>query len=303
MGNYYNAETMIWRDGALVKAAEATTDLYSQSMHYGYSVFEGIRSYRTVAGTTRIFKPVEHYVRLEVSAKALNMPYTWAVEELIDATYAVLDANGQQDAYLRPLVYHDANMSFSRNERSHLVIQTWPMDPFLGDKLLRIKLSSFQRPNPRAFHIHAKAGGHYVNSILASQEAKAAGYDEALLTDTNGFVAEGPGANVFLEKAGKLFTPAPGNILAGITRATVLEIAAAYGMPVEERRITVDELRQADSAFFCGTAAEVIGWSSFDDHEFPLAWKDSLGHVIQQAYKARVTESPIPAWKKNSVTA
>jgi branched-chain amino acid aminotransferase len=303
MGNYYNAETVIWRDGALVKAAEATTDLYSQSMHYGYAVFEGIRSYRTASGETRIFKPVEHYLRLEASAKALNMHYPWAVEELIDATYAVLNANGQQDAYIRPLVFHGANMSFNRNDGSYIVIEAWTMDPFLGDKLLRIKLSSFQRPNPKAFHIHAKASGHYVNSILASQEAKAAGYDEALLTDMNGFVAEGPGANVFLQKDGKLITPAPGNILTGITRATVLELAAAYGIPVEERRVTIDELREADSAFFCGTAAEVIGWSSFDDQEFPLAWKESLGHVIQQAYKARVKESPIPTWKQDAIIA
>ena len=153
--------------------------------------------------------------------------------------------------------------------------------------------SSFQRPNPKGFRIEAKASGHYVNSILASQEAKAKGYDEALLTDMNGYVAEGPGANVFFEKNGKLFTPPTGNILPGITRATVIEICKELNIPVEERLFTTDELKQADAAFFCGTAAEVIGWQSLDEAVFPKSWNDSLGKIIQQAYKNRVTETPV----------
>src|SRR5439155_5776047 len=134
-------------------------------------------------------------------------PYTYAAEDLIRATYEVLERNNLQDAYIRPLVYAPANMSFNRNTESHIVIEVWEMAPFLGDKLLKVMTSSFQRPNPKGFQIQAKASGHYVNSILASQEAKAKGYDEALLTDINGYVAEGPGANVFFEKSGKLFTP------------------------------------------------------------------------------------------------
>ena len=144
--------------------------------------------------------------------------------ELIEATYEVLSRNNLQDAYIRPIVYAPANMSFNPNTESFLMIAAWEMGLFLGDKLLRVMTSSFQRPNPKGFRIEAKASGHYVNSILASQEAKAKGYDEALLTDMNGFVAEGPGANVFFEKNGKLFTPPTGNILPGITRATVIEI-------------------------------------------------------------------------------
>ena len=126
--------------------------------------------------------------------------------------------------------------------------------------------------------------------LLASQEAKAAGFDEALLTDMNGHVAEGPGANLFYEKDGKLFTPAPGHILAGITRATVLEICETLGIAVEEKIITLEELKQADAVFYCGTAAEVIGWKKLDDTEFPLPWEDSLSRMIQLAYKNRVTE-------------
>jgi len=298
MASYYNGSTVIWQNGRLVKAAEAQIDLYSQSMHYGYAVFEGIRSYRTAAGATRIFKAVEHYERLEASAKALNMPYPWAVQELIEANLAVLEANGLQDAYIRPLVYAPANMSFNPNTESFITIQAWAMEPFLGEKLLRIMTSSFQRPNPKGFRIHAKASGHYVNSILASQEAKSGGYDEALLTDLEGYVAEGPGANVFYEKDGKLFTPAPGNILTGITRATVLEICRDADIPVEEKKITIAELKTADAAFFCGTAAEVVGWASLDDQVFPLPWTGSLSHHIQKAYKARVTESTLPTLKK-----
>jgi branched-chain amino acid aminotransferase len=181
-------------------------------------------------------------------------------------------------------------MSFSLNTTSYTIIQTWEMPPFFGEKLLKVMTSSFQRPNPKAFHIEAKASGHYVNSILASQEAKAKGFDEALLTDSLGYIAEGTGANMFFEKDGALFTPAKGNILPGITRATVLEICSEFDIPVEEGQYTIQQLKNADSAFFCGTAAEVIGWSSIDDTKFPAPWKDTLGKKIQLAYKDRVTE-------------
>jgi len=287
---YYNENTILWLDGKLIKATEAKTDLYGQSLHYGYSVFEGIRAYRTENGDTKIFKAEQHYERLQKSAEALNMPYPWRVDELISATYTVLEKNSQQDAYIRPIVYAPANMSFALNDVSHIAIETWEMAPFLGDKLLRVMSSSFQRPNPKGFYIHAKAGGHYVNSILASQEAKAKGFDEALLSDMNGFIAEGPGANVFFEKDGTLYTPAGGNILTGITRATVLELCKEMNIPVVEKQLGYEDLKNADAAFFCGTAAEVIGWSSIDDTDFPIAWKESVGRKIQLAYADLVRE-------------
>lgn len=290
MASYYSEKTWIWHNGQFVKAAEARIDLYSQTMHYGYGVFEGIRSYRTAAGTTRIFKAEEHYKRLQVSAETLNMPYSYDMQQLIDVTYQLLEMNGQQDAYIRPLIYAPANMSFAPNTESHIAILTWEMAPFLGEKLLRVMSSSFQRPNPKGFYIHAKAAGHYVNSLLASQEAKAKGFDEALLSDMNGNVAEGPGANMFYEKDGALFTPAPGNILPGITRATVLEICEEMQIPVQEKQITTQEVYEADAAFFCGTAAEVIGWESLDNRTFSKPWAQSLGRQIQVAYKDRVTE-------------
>lgn len=288
MASYYNNETIIYLNGDYVKAAEAKMDFYSQSLHYGYSVFEGIRSYKTANGSTKIFKETEHFERLKNSADALNMPYHWTVEELIDATYEVLKRNDLQDAYIRPVVYAPSNMKFDVNERSFIVIEAWAMQPFLGENLLRVMTSSFQRPNPKGFRIHAKAAGHYVNSILASQEAKANGFDEALLLDMNNNVAEAPGANLFFEKDGKLFTPALGNILPGITRATVLEICNELNIEVTEKFFTIDELKKADAAFFCGTAAEVIGHESLDDHKFPKPWNETQSKKIQEAYK-RIT--------------
>lgn len=287
---YYNNETYIYQNGAFVKAADTKIDLYSQSMHYGYAVFEGIRSYKTQSGETKIFKPVEHFERLKNSAQSINLPYTYQTQELIDATYEVLKQNNLQNAYIRPLVYAPANMSFALNTESYIVIEAWEMAPFLGDKLLRVMTSSFQRPNPKAFKIHAKATGHYVNSILASQEAKSKNFDEALLLDMNDHIAEGPGANIFFEKDGVLHTPELGHILPGITRATVIEICEELHLQVVEGTYSIQQLKQADSAFFCGTAAEVIGWESIDDTVFPKSWKNSLGAIIQHKYSDLIHE-------------
>jgi branched-chain amino acid aminotransferase len=290
--NYYNDNTIVYLDGQFVKATEAKIDLYTQSLHYGYSVFEGIRSYKTANGETKIFKATEHYERLKNSADALNIPFDYTVEELINATYEVLKQNNLQDAYIRPLVYGPANMSFNKNAESHLVIAVWEMPLFFGDKLLKVMTSSFERPNPKAFKIHAKATGHYVNSILASQEAKANGYDEALLLDLNGYVAEGTGANVFFEKNKVLYTPAKGNILPGITRATVMELCKELNISVEENFFKPEKMKGADSCFYCGTAAEIVGMESLDNVPFKLKWEDSLGYVLQQAYKNIIREKP-----------
>ncbi len=293
MASYYNDATVIFLNGSFVKAAEAKMDFYSQSLHYGYSVFEGIRSYKTESGDTKIFRAAAHFDRLKNSALAMNMPYTWNTEDLIGTTYEVLKRNNMQDAYIRPVVYAPANMSFAVNKESMIFIEAWEMAPFLGDKLLRVMTSSFQRPNPKGFKIEAKAAGHYVNSILASQEAKAKGFDEALLTDMNDNIAEGPGANMFFEKDGKLVTPSPGNILPGITRATVLDLCKKLGIDVEERLFKADELKNADAAFFCGTAAEVIGWESLDNVKFKQDWNETVSKTIQTAYKNLVIEKEL----------
>lgn len=289
---YYSDDTIIYLDGAFVKATDAKTDLYGQSLHYGFSAFEGIRSYKTGNGT-KIFKAKEHYQRLQTSCEAVGIPYSWSNEELTEATYQLLQKNNLEDAYIRPLVFCPPNMSLQKAKTSNIMIAVWNWDAYLGDKLLRVGLSSYQRPNPKGFKVHAKISGHYVNSILACQEAKDNGYDEALLTDMNGFVAEGPGANVFYEKNDILYTPGLGNILPGITRATVKEIAAALGIEVIEKDISLDELKNADAIFYCGTAAEIIGWESFEGAAFNKSWNDSTGRRIQLAYKNRVIEKEL----------
>ena len=285
MASYYNENTVLFHNGTFVKAVDAKIDLYSQSLHYGYSVFEGIRSYKTVSGATKIFKATEHFDRFKASAEAINLPYTYNTEDLIAQTYKLLDLNNLGDAYIRPMVYAPANMSFTQNTESFIFIQAWEMGPFLGDKRIRVMTSSFQRPNPKGFKIHAKAAGHYVNSIMASQEAKAAGYDEALLLDMHDHVAEAPGANVFFEKDGTLYTPSLGNILPGITRATVLELCATHAIPVVETSFGIDAIKGADAAFFCGTAAEVIGLESIDDVPFIKKWDDTASKKIQLGYQ------------------
>ena len=288
MASYYNENTVLFLNGEFVKAADAKMDLYSQSLHYGYSVFEGIRSYKTEDGTAKIFKAKEHFDRFKASAQAINLPYTYNTESLIESTNTLLALNNLGDAYIRPVVYAPANMSFTQNTESFVFIQAWEMDPFLGDKRIRVMTSSFQRPNPKGFKIHAKAAGHYVNSIMASQEAKAAGYDEALLLDMHDHVAEAPGANVFFEKDGTLYTPSLGNILPGITRATVIELCAAHDIPVVETSFGIDAIKGADAAFFCGTAAEVIGLESIDDVPFTKDWDDTASKKIQSAYQKLV---------------
>ena len=288
MASYYNENTVLFLNGAFVKAVDAKMDLYSQSLHYGYSVFEGIRSYKTESGATKIFKATEHFDRFKVSAEAINLPYTYNTQDLIEQTYKLLELNNLGDAYIRPVVYAPANMSFTQNTESFIFIQAWEMGPFLGDKRIRVMTSSFQRPNPKGFKIHAKAAGHYVNSIMASQEAKAAGYDEALLLDMHDHVAEAPGANVFFEKDGTLYTPSLGNILPGITRATVLELCATHAIPVVETSFGIDAIKGADAAFFCGTAAEVIGLESIDDVQFTKNWDDTASKKIQSAYQKLV---------------
>ena len=288
MASYYNENTVLFLNGEFVKAADAKMDLYSQSLHYGYSVFEGIRSYKTEDGTTKIFKAKEHFDRFKASAQAINLPYTYNTENLIERTNTLLALNNLGDAYIRPVVYAPANMSFTQNTESFIFIQAWEMGPFLGDKRIRVMTSSFQRPNPKGFKIHAKAAGHYVNSIMASQEAKAAGYDEALLLDMHDHVAEAPGANVFFEKEGTLYTPSLGNILPGITRATVIELCAAHNIPVVETSFGIEAIKGADAAFFCGTAAEVIGLESIDDVPFTKNWDDTASKKIQSAYQKLV---------------
>lgn len=286
---YYNSDTIIFLNGEFVKASEAKTDLFSQTLHYGYGVFEGIRAYQTVNGV-KIFKAHEHYDRLKNSASLIGIPLGYSAEELTQATYQVLAKNNQTNAYIRPLVFCSPNMSLTTPKEVSLMIATWEWGKYLGDQLLKVCVSSYQRPNPKSVKVEAKACGHYVNSILATTEAKERGFDEGLMLDMNGFVAEGPGANFFYEKDGVLYTPPRGSILPGITRQTVLDICDELDFKVEEKLFKPEDFFDADSAFFCGTAAEVIGIESVEGQKFGKPWKDSMGAIIQEAYRCLVMD-------------
>ena len=286
---YFNEQTIILLNGNFVKAEESKTDLYSQTLHYGYGVFEGIRAYNTPNGV-RIFKAQEHYERLKKSCELINIPFNYSIDELIEQTYKLLEINNFKDAYIRPLIFCSPNMSLTKPTGVSLMICAWEWGAYLGDNLLNLCISSYCRPHPRSTKIEAKVCGHYVNSILATSEAKFKGFDEALLLDSDGFLAEGPGSNLFFEKNGKLYTPKKGNILPGITRATVFELCQKLDIPLEEGSYLTEDLLKADSAFLCGTAAEIVGINSVAYKTFPLNWEKSLGKKLQTAYKNLVLE-------------
>ena len=286
---YYNNETIIYYKGDFIKAVDAKANPYDQSLHYGYAVFEGIRAYDTINGV-KIFKAKEHYDRLKFSADAINMPYSFDSDELTEITYEVLRRNNLNNAYIRPLVSCTPNMSLTKGKESELLIAAWDWAAYMGDTLLRLKTSPFCRLSPASFMVTAKVSGHYINSIMATQDAKDTGFDEALLLDMDGYVAEGSGANIFIESGGKLYTPQTGNILPGITRATVLEICNELDIEVLEKQITIEEVYGKDGAFFCGTGAEIVGIESLDNIAFTKNWNESIGAIIQKAYKNLVVE-------------
>jgi branched-chain amino acid aminotransferase len=289
---YITESTILYSDGIFKKASKTTIDLYSQTLHYGYGVFEGIRAYKTENGT-KIFKAEEHFLRLKKSAEMIHIPFNYSIEELINASYELLKQNHFENAYIRPLIYCSPNMGITKPNEVYIMICAWEWGAYLGDKLLNLFESSYCRPHPRSTKIEAKVCGHYVNSILASVEAKENGFDEALLLDSDGYLAEGPGSNLFFEKNGELFTPEKGNILPGITRETVLQLCNKLHIKVTEGKFKPQALTTADSAFLCGTAAEIIGVNSINSITFPVHWDNSLGKKLQTAYKNLVLEKEL----------
>ncbi|MCX2431456.1 branched-chain-amino-acid transaminase [Pedobacter sp. GR22-10] len=286
---YYNSNTIIYLDGRFEKAVDSSTDLYGQSLHYGYAAFEGIRAYKTHNGN-RIFKAAAHFDRLERSCQLANIPFPWDKQELIKETYKLLTLNKLKDAYIRPLVFCHPNMKLNGPSGVSILICAWDWDAYSGNKLLKLTISDYERPNPKSTPMEAKLSGNYINSILATTAANIKGYDEALLLDMHGFVAEASGANIFIEKDGKIYTPSLGNILPGITRATVKELCTILDIECMEKKITVEDLKNADSAFLCGTASEIAGIASIDDIVFRNLWRESIGYTIQRAYKNLVLE-------------
>lgn len=289
MQQYYSKDTILYVDGSFSPARDAHTDLFGQTLHYGYGVFEGIRSYATIHGT-KIFRPEAHFDRLLQSCAYLGIPLDYTTEEMTQIAYQVLSKNQLSNAYLRPLVFCSPNMSLTSPKKVSLMIAAWDWGKYFTSSSLRVCISSYERPNPKSIHVEAKACGNYVNSILATMEAKERGFDEALMLDMYGDVAEAPGANFFMEKDGALVTPKKGSILPGITRGVVMEICAELDISIQERSITPEELLSADSAFYCGTAAEVTALESIDGQNLKKPWKKSIGRVIQEVYQNMVLE-------------
>jgi branched-chain amino acid aminotransferase len=219
----------------------------------------------------------------------VNIPYKWDNHHLIRDTHLLLERNHLRNAYIRPLVFCKPNMKLDQPTEVSIMISAWEWGAYLGESLLKVGISTYERPNPQSIEVEAKITGHYVTSILASADAKSRGYDEALLLDQSGNIAQSPGANFFMERNGKLYTPPIGNIFPGITRSTVIELCHYLGIEIVERHLTVNDLKHATGAFFCGTATEIIGIRSIDRIEF-TDWEDSVGATIQRAYKNLVLE-------------
>jgi len=292
---YFSDDTIVYLNGDWVKAGEANTSVYSQSLHYGTSVFEGIRSYE-VNGKARLFRGLDHMERLIFSSHAIGQPFKMKANELMQIAHELLQRNHMTEAYIRPLVFSAPMMSLSFSEEAYFMMCCWPWKKLLGDQLTTLAISPFSRPHPKSCKIEAKIGGHYVNSILASTEAKARGYGDALQLDVEGHVAECSGANFFFEKNGVLFTPSRGHILPGITRDTIIQLCKKLKIEVRQQRIYTHEVFGSDSAFLVGTAAEVTGIKSLDDQPFKKEWSTTLGHHLQKAYESTTRSEEV--WEK-----
>ncbi|MHC8947396.1 branched-chain amino acid transaminase [Sphingobacterium hungaricum] len=286
---YYNQNTLIYFNGEFAKAHSAGVDLFGQSLHYGYGAFEGLRAYATHNGT-RIFKAEEHFERLKNSCEAIGIDYHWNNQDLIEKTYKLLGLNNLRSAYIRPLVFSGSNMHLNADSESSLMIAAWEWGPYLGHNLLRVFTSSIERPTPKSFRIDAKVSGQYINSILATSEALKNGYDEALLLDQNGFVAQASSENLFIEKNYTIYTPPLSNIFPGITRQTVIDICQELNFDLVEKNLTIQDVHEADSAFLCGTAAEIIGIKEVDQIIYQEEWEHTIGASIQRKYKNLVLE-------------
>jgi branched-chain amino acid aminotransferase len=285
---------VIWYDGKMVNWRDATTHVLTHTLHYGMGVFEGVRAYKTDKGTA-IFRLKEHTDRLFRSAHILQMKMPYSKEQMMEAQKAAVRENNLESAYMRPMAFYGAEaMGISAKTLStHVIVAAWKWGAYMGqdalDNGIRVKTSSFSRHHVNITMCKAKANGNYMNSILAHQEAALDGYDEALLLDVDGFVAEGSGENIFIIRNGKLYTPDLTSALEGITRDTILQLAAEIGLSVIEKRITRDEVYSADEAFFTGTAAEVTPIRELDRRSIGTGTAGPITKQLQKMYFDAVT--------------
>jgi branched-chain amino acid aminotransferase len=279
----------IWYDGKLVPWRDANTHVLTHSLHYGLAVFEGVRAYKTVNGTA-IFRLAEHTERLFNSAHIYMMKIPYTRDQIMEAQKEVVRANKLDSCYIRPIAFYGSEkMGVSpKGTTVHVAIAAWPWGAYLGEdaieKGIRVKTSSFARHHVNVSMCRAKYSGTYANSILANLEATEHGYDEGLLLDVDGFVAEGSGENLFMVKNGCLFEPELTSALIGITRDSVISLATEMGYTVSSRRITRDDLYIADEAFFTGTAAEVTPIRELDGRTIGEGRRGPITTRIQKAF-------------------
>ena len=280
---------VIWFDGQLVPWRDAKVHVLTHTLHYGMGVFEGVRAYKTGQGTA-IFRLQEHTDRLFRSAYILNMRMPYDKSALNEAQRAVVRENGLETAYIRPMCFYGSEGMGLRadNLKVHVIVAAWSWGSYLGaegmEKGIRVKTSSYTRHHVNITMCKAKANGNYMNSMLALNEALSNGYDEALLLDIDGYVAEGSGENVFIVRNGIIYTPELTSALEGITRDTILRLAADIGAPVREKRITRDEVYIADEAFFTGTAAEVTPIRELDGRSIGAGTRGPITERLQSLY-------------------
>ena len=280
---------VIWYDGKMVPWREATTHVLTHTLHYGSGVFEGIRAYETPRGTA-VFRLREHIDRLFQSAHILNMRIPYDKDTVHNAILATLLENKLTDVYIRPMCFYGPEGLGLRAEAltMHMIIAAWKWGSYLGqegiEKGIRVKTSSFTRHHVNITMCRAKANGHYLNSMLALQEALSCGYDEALMLDAEGYVAEGSAENIFIMRNGKLYTPSLTSALEGITRDSIMQLAQEIGHAPIERQITRDEVYIADEAFFTGTAAEVTPIREVDGRVIGNGQRGPITKKIQTAY-------------------
>ena len=279
----------IWYDGKLVPWRDATTHVLTHSLHYGLAVFEGVRAYETERGPA-IFRLAEHTRRLLNSGKIYMMNIPFSLDELMQAQIEVVRSNRLKSCYLRPIAFYGSEkMGIStRGATVHVSVAAWPWGAYLGEdgieKGIRVKTSSYSRHHVNVTMPRAKVASTYANSILANLEVTAHGYDEALLLDTQGFVAEGAGENLFVIKDGKIYEPEIASALTGITRDSVMTIAREFGLEVQSKRLTRDDIYIADEAFFTGTAAEVTPIRELDDRIIGSGTRGPITQKIQARY-------------------
>jgi branched-chain amino acid aminotransferase len=280
----------IWMDGQFVDWEKATVHVMTHTLHYGMAAFEGIRAYKTTAGKTAIFRLQEHLRRLYDSAKIMGMKLPFPQEQVSEACRELVKKNGLEECYLRPLAFvGDGGMGvYAPSNPIRISIACWKWGAYLGEEGLRqgirVKISSFTRSHPNSTMNKAKVTANYVNSMLAKREARDLGFDEAILLDPSGMVAEGSGENLFVVRDGILTTPPLPNVLGGITRDTVLRLAEDLKIPSQVRNFARDEIYIADEAFFCGTAAEITPIREVDGRQIGDGKIGAITQKLQETF-------------------